>query len=249
MLDTAKYENNTASGTSEVDGEIRPETFSWIKQCSDLAKQHHAQLIAVMHHSLMDHSTVTKNFTLNNSKQAIQAFQEAGINLSLTGHIHLQDIKSYTSGGKTIYDIASSCLGKYPQEYGVLKYSKTTGFDYSTSRVDVEDWAKETQSKDKNLLNFDEYSKDFLNNTSDSKIYFTLEDADYTDEQVDAMVKTYNELNQAYYEGKPPQNIEEIKNSEGYKLWTSSDTGSMEKRIISIANSTVDNTKLHIPAN
>ncbi|MDP4089782.1 MAG: metallophosphoesterase [Bacillota bacterium] len=249
MLDTAKYESNMAAGTPEADGEIRSETFQWIKKCSALAKQHHARLIAVMHHSLMDHGAVTKDYTLNNSRQAIEAFQAADIELSLTGHIHLQDIKSHESGGKTIYDIASSCFGKYPQEYGVLKYSSTGGFDYTTSPMDVEGWARETHSTDENLINFTAYSKDFLAKTSYSRVYFSLAGAGYTDEQIDSMFKTYNVLNQAYYEGKPPANLEEIKNSEGYKLWTSADGATMQKRIISFANSTVDNTKLHIPLN
>lgn len=249
MLDTAKYKNNMASGSPEVDGEIKPETFDWIKKCSALAKQHHAKLIAVMHHSLIDHSSVTKDFTLNNNKQAIEAFQAADIDLTLTGHIHLQDIKSYSKDGKTIYDIASSCFGKYPQQYGVLKYSKTNGFDYNTSPIDVAVWAKETHSADKNLLNFNQYSKDFITNTSYTKIYFTLQADGYTDEQIDLMYKTYCDLTLAYYAGKTPDNIKEIKKSEGYKLWLSSDPNSIQKRILSLANNIADNTKLHIPAN
>lgn len=249
MLDTAKYENNMTSGSPEVDGEIRPETFDWIKKCSALAKQHHAKLITVTHHSLMDHnSTVSKGYTLNNSKEAISALMDADIDLNLSGHIHLQDIKSYSSGGKTIYDIASSCFGKYPQEYGVLKYSDKTGFDYSTTKIDVEGWAKETLSKDKNLLNFTGYSKKFLVNTYFSKFYFSLQSDDYTDEQIDLMIKTYNELFDAYNEGKPAANIKEIKSEPGYKLWESS-SDSLKKRVLSMADSTVDNTKLHIPIN
>lgn len=246
MLDTAKYNNNMMLGAPEADGEIRPETFDWIKKCSALAKEHHAQLIAVMHHSLMDHSVVSENFTLNNSKQAIDAFQNADIKLSLTGHIHLQDIKSYNSGNKTIYDIASSSFGRYPQQYGIIRYSNIDGLNYSTSRINVEGWARDVHSKDDNLINFTEYSKEFLARTSYSKIYFSLEAAGYPDEQKDLMIKTFNLLNQAYNEGKPPVNIEDIKNSEGYKLWTAADGVPMQKRILRIADSSIDNTVLQI---
>ncbi len=246
MLDTAKYDNNRKLGAPETDGEIRPETLDWIKKCSSLAKKHHAQLIAVMHHSLMDHGAVSKNFTLNNSKQAIDAFQNADIKLSLTGHIHLQDIKSYYNENKTVYDISSSSFGRYPQQYGVIKYSNIDGFNYSTSRIDVEDWARDVHSTDENLINFAEYSKEFLANTSYSKIYFSLEAAGYSDEQIALMITTFNVLYQAYNEGKPLENIEAIKDSEGYKLWASADGVPTQNRILRLVKGTIDNTKLHI---
>lgn len=247
MLDTAKYDDNRKLGVPEADGEIRPETLDWIKKCSSLARKHHARLIAIMHHSLMDHGVVSKNFTINNRKQAIDVFQNVDIKLSLTGHIHLQDIKSYRSGNKTIYDIASSSFGRYPQQYGVVKYSNIDGFDYSTSRINVEGWARDVQSTDDNLVNFDEYSKEFLANTSYSKIYFSLEAAGYSDEHIDLMIKTFNMLYQAYNEGKPPADIEAIKDSEGYKLWASADGVPMQERILRLADSSMDNTKLQIP--
>lgn len=251
MLDTAQYENNLALGSPEIDGRIAPSTIEWIKQCSTLAKSKGAQLIAVMHHNLLDHSdTVTKGFTLNNSKDAIELFKQYGIELSLTGHIHLQDIKSNNSDGKVVYDIASSCIGVYPQKYGILKYSPKNGFDYNTTSVDVESWSKEAGIKDKNLINFKEYSRSLYGDRLYSKIVNRLELTDsYTDEQVQLMGETYKTLYLRYYEGAKEIANKEIKNSPGFKLWLASDTNPSNRSIIKLADTNgEDNNILHISA-
>ncbi|MFL0247019.1 metallophosphoesterase [Candidatus Clostridium stratigraminis] len=246
MLDTAQYDNNLVLGYPQTGGRIDKGTMEWIKQCSALAKSKGAKLIAVMHHSLINHSDiVSKDFTIDNSNDAIALFKELNIDLTLSGHLHLQDIKSNSSNGKTIYDIASSCIDIYPQKYGVLKYSPKNGIDYTTTSVDVEGWAKETNQKDKNLLNFKEYSKESYGNTLYEKnaTRLSLSD-DYTAEQVQLMCATYKDIYLRYYEGDKVIVTDEIKNSEGYKLWTASKSN---KNLLKLANINGEvNNILHI---
>lgn len=249
MLDTAQYDNNIINGSPQIDGRIAPGTLEWIKQCSNLAKSKGAKLIAVMHHSLMDHSdTVKKGFTLNNSKDAIELFKQCDIDLTLSGHIHLQDIKSNNSEGKTIYDIASSCIDIYPQKYGILKYSPKNDFDYSTTSVDVEGWSKEAGIKDKNLNNFKDYSKTVYGNRLYLKIANTLGYSDdYSDEQIKQMAETYETLYLRNYEGAKEVGTEEIKNSPGFKLWLAANSSPSNKGLIKLANTNAElNNKLHI---
>ncbi len=159
MLDTAQYKDNIEKNRPRLDGEINPETLEWIKKCSDLAKKNNAQIVAVMHHNLIDHSEAIKvGYTINNSKTALQLFESCGIKLVLSGHTHLQDIKSYSNSDYKVYDIVTSALVVYPQKYGVLKYSQKDGYDYSTASVDVETWSKEKGGNDNNLNNFKAYS-------------------------------------------------------------------------------------------
>lgn len=248
MLDTAQYENNVANGSPQIDGRIATGTLEWIKQCSNLAKSKGAKLIAVMHHSLMDHSdTVKKGFTLNNSKEAIELFKQLDIDLTLSGHIHLQDIKSNNSDGKTIYDIASSCIDIYPQKYGILKYSPKDGFDYSTTSVDVEGWSKEAGIKDKNLINFKDYSRTTYGNKLYLKIANNLGYSDdYTDDQIKQMSETYETLYLRNYEGAREVATEEIKNSPGFKLWLASNSSPSNKGLLKLANTNAEvNNKLH----
>lgn len=249
MLDTAQYKNNIALGIPQMDGRIATETIDWIKQCSDLAKSNGAKLIAVMHHNLLNHSdTVREGFTINNSEDIIKLFQQNDINLALSGHIHLQDIKSQKNEKNSIYDIATGCISIYPQKYGVLKYSKQNGIDYSTNSVDVESWSKEKGIADKNLNNFAEYSKKLYGDKIYAKIVSRLAITDaYTSEELKLMGDTYRTLNLRYFEGAKEIGTQEIKNSPGFRLWVSSEQNFSQRNLLRLVNSNgEDNNKLHI---
>ena len=51
-----------------------------------------------------------------------------------------------------------------------IKFSPKEGFDYSTSQVDVEGYAKSLKLKDTNLINFRKYSK----NTYETHAYKSI---------------------------------------------------------------------------
>lgn len=250
MLDTAQYQNNIANGAPELDGRIPAETLKWIKQCSDLAKSKGAKLVAVMHHNLLDHSSsLNKGFTINNSVEVVPVLQQAGISLALSGHIHQQDIKSTGKSKDPIYDVATACLSLYPQKYGILKYSPKDGIDYNTVRVDVEGWAKETGSSDINLLNFKEYAMNYYGERIYSRLVSRLGLAnDYSSEQLKLMGLVYKVLNLRYYEGEKEVGTEEIRNSQGFKLWLSAPSDYGQRNVLRLidANGEVNN-KLHIP--
>lgn len=222
MVDTAQYKDNIIKNRPRVDGVINPGTLEWIKKCSDLAKKNNAQLIAVMHHNLIDHSeSIKEGFTINNSKEVLQLFENCGINLVLSGHTHQQDIKSYSKDDYKVYDVVTSALVVYPQKYGVLKYSPKDGFDYSTSSVDVESWSKEHGVKDENLNNFKAYSEEYykaiLYNNS---IQRYLMDDSTTTEDAKLMAETSALIRTKYLGGTSILNKQEIMNSQGYKLLT-----------------------------
>ncbi|WP_238883935.1 metallophosphoesterase [Clostridium sp. YIM B02551] len=249
MLDTAKYMNNIKNGSPEVGGQITKETFEWIKKCSDLAKAHNAKLITVMHHNLMDHSgVVKKDYTLDNSKDAIDEFTKDGINLVLTGHIHIQNINSAQDNNTKIYDIATSSLAVYPQQYGIINYDKEKEYDYSTKSVDVEAYAKENGLKDKNLINFKSYSEGYFGDKAYDRAYENLASSgQYTVEEIKAMSNIMRIVNLNYFAGTEYKIGDEIKNTEGFKLWEKDTSMFQRNYILSIINGKKeDNTHLHI---
>ena len=122
MLDTNKYKQNILLGFPEAGGEISESTNKWIEKCSILAKEHNAKIITVMHQNILDHvEGITNNFTIDNNKEALKVFQGANLQIVLSGHIHIQDIKRYGNGNDAIYDIVTSALSVYPQQYGIYK--------------------------------------------------------------------------------------------------------------------------------
>lgn len=247
MLDTVQYRDNIKENQPRLDGEINPGTLEWIKECSALAKKNNAQIIAVMHHNLIDHSdTIKEGYTINNSKAELQIFESVGINLALTGHTHLQDIKYYSKGEYKVYDVVTSALGIYPQQYGVLKYSPEFGYDYSTSSVDVEGWSREEGLTDGNLNNFKQYSEEYFENNAYNMIYKRLlMDDSYSIEEVKLMAETSALIRTKYFGGTTKLNKQEIINSQGYKLL--SESGSQRSLMRMLEGDNTVNKSLKIP--
>jgi 3',5'-cyclic AMP phosphodiesterase CpdA len=238
MLDTNKYEFNKVMGMPITNGMISSETMQWIEQCNKLAKEKNAQIVTVMHHNLVDHSDILKEgFTLDNNEEVIKAFEKNELNLILSGHIHIQDIKSIDIGSMKLYDIVTSSLGVYPQQYGVLKYSLSQGFDYSTSRVDIEGWAKEGGIRDNFLRNFNGFSKEYFAELSYRKTYDELTSVGtYTDQEKKLMAETMSLLNINYFGGTVSAVRNEAVHSPGYELWSAADEAQfLVKYVLSMA--------------
>jgi 3',5'-cyclic AMP phosphodiesterase CpdA len=249
MLDTAQYKNNIALGYPQLNGKISAETLKWIKECSDLAKKSHAQIVAVMHHNLLDHSgSVTEGFTLDNNEEALDLFNNEGIHLALSGHTHRQDIKTYKKDDNQVSDIVTGALGIYPQKYGVLNFSPKGGYDYTTSSIDVEGWAKESGAVDKNLNNFKKYSRDYFFNDNYKKTYTRLLLWDtYTDDEIKLMAETSAMIRVKYFEGTINTSREELMNSEGFKLWNKIQSDRSMRSMMNMLNSEGKaNNELHL---
>ncbi|MCY6372228.1 metallophosphoesterase [Clostridium ganghwense] len=241
MLDTNKYSDNQKYGQPQTDGMIKDETFEWIQECSELAKENDAKIITVMHHNLLDHSKIIRaGFTINNNKEVLEKFSDLGLNLALSGHVHIQDISSYEKISKSnvsekFFDIATSSLSVYPQQYGILDYSpELNSYNYSTAFVDVEGWSKEKGILDKNLNEFKKYSYTFFADKGYDMAYkFLKEDKNYDDRQKNLMAETFKKVNVKYFEGTD-NNTQEIINSEGFKLWEEAKPSFIKSYIMSI---------------
>ena len=246
MLDSAKYKRNKVRDSPEMGGEIPAKTLEWIKECSNLAKENNAKLIAAMHHSLIDHSKlVNQDYTIENHKEAIKVFKDCEIEIVLTGHIHLQDIKFHKEEDKTIYGKNF----KTPNQYGVLKFLPDKGYDYRTNRIDMEGWAKENKIKDENLINFKEYSRNFFQRRSYDKYYDSLlEISKYSDEEMTAISETISVLNLNYFGGFRNDMLHDIFDTEGFKLLQASAPNFIRDYALSMFNDQkTDNNKLFIP--
>ncbi|KUP21323.1 metallophosphoesterase [Paenibacillus sp. DMB5] len=222
MLDTSQYSSNKKLGHPQLDGQLTGSTLRWIDRCGELAAKNGAQIVAVMHHSLLDHSEfLQEGFTLNNNEQAAAALIRNGITTVFSGHIHFQDIRKSDKG---IYDVANSALSVYPHQYGILDYSPASRtLDYNTAKLNVELWAKSAGSTDPNLVNFSAYSEEAFRKLSADRSYARLT-ADssydgYKQEQLEAMADVVGRLNEIYFSGTADKDIAAVTSSEGFRLW------------------------------
>ncbi len=241
MLDTNKYEQNEKYPITG--GVLNENTLNWISECGELAESSDVEILGVMHHNLYNHSELLyEGFTIDNSEEVLGTLKDSGINLVLSGHIHVQDIAS--DNEKTVFDIATSGFVVYPVNYGELVYSKTNGFTYGTKNVDVEGWAASTNNTDENLLNFSEYSKEHFYDEAYKSAYRRIVDYEMLLEDDDevaktkAMAETVAILNSHYFGGTLSEIDKElgtdIENTVGYKLWVENSYDYFAKYVFSM---------------
>lgn len=222
MLDSIKYKENVSVGVPAADGLFKSATLKWIEECFKLAEEKGANIIPVMHHNILDHSEVIREgYTLNNNGQTLILFKKYNINLVFSGHIHVQDISSDQKSANPLYDVASGALSVFPHHYGVLKYSsEQSSLKYQSQSLDVDSWAKARHIKDKILLNFNEYSKEYFSKMAYDRAYNSLTDSGYQEEQIKLLAEVIKTLNLRYFSGTEYLNATDVIQSEGYKLWT-----------------------------
>lgn len=220
MLDSAIYNENIKKNNPEVGGKINDSTIEWIRQCSDIAKENNAEIIAVMHHSLLDHSDlINTDYTLENGSQVAELFAECDIRITFTGHIHLQDIKLANIDGKTIYDIATSCLVVSPNQYGIVTYEPNEGYHYETKRIDMRKYAIDERIKDENLLSFEQYSIDFFMAQCCQTQNQCLSSMEGLTIQEEAAVReVMSKMNIRYFAGFRNEMMDDLVDTEGYRI-------------------------------
>lgn len=116
----------------------------WIAQQCAKAKEDGKKLIAMMHHTLLDHVSFTSKIHMGESVNAdielAEVLADGGVKYIFTGHIHIQDILSYTSkGGATIYDVVTGSLTTYPCPYREVSFSEEVKFE--TKKIESIDYS------------------------------------------------------------------------------------------------------------
>lgn len=131
------------------------ERVNWIAEQCAKAKADGKKVIAMMHHSLLDHFTLTSNIHLgeavNTDINLADVLAEGGVKYIFTGHIHIQDILSYTSeSGVTIYDVSTGSLSSYPCPYREVTFGENV--EITTKKVESIDYTNVASGISENAL-------------------------------------------------------------------------------------------------
>lgn len=246
MLDSSQYLNNESYGFPQTDGRILPATLSWIDETVTLAAQNHVSILTVMHHNLISHTSMNvSGFRLNNSQETMKTLRKDGLNLVLSGHIHMQDIRrdpplvqegSSESEALPVYDIATSAMAVNPHQYGAMTFDpQSRAVTYHTASVNVAGWAAAKGLTDPNLLNFKAYAEKTFAQNSYTKAMDILKDSSFTSIEKESMAEVMSRLNISYFAGTADSDLEEIKAMPGFALWESMEGGFMSGYIRSMA--------------
>lgn len=219
MLDSTDTDNNISKKYPEQSGYLRSDTLKWIEQCAVLAEENNARLIAVMHHSIIDHSELIKvNYTIKNSKEALKVFHKHGIEIVFTGHIHIQDIKSDEFEGNELYDIGTGSLAVYPHQYGRMDFTPNIGFDYRTVKLNMDN-TMNYNSEDGEYIDFKSYSAAFFIEQCGRMHQECLERLEGLPDAVrNTVLDTVGRMNMLYFAGYRNEALNDILSTEGFRM-------------------------------
>lgn len=219
MLDSCQYDPE-----NKIGGRIRKETLLWMEKWLERAREEQVMMIPVAHHNLLKESTLyPEDCTLENAVQVIDLLEQYGLPVYISGHLHLQRVKKHGNGGPSqaeesygIYEIVSDSMVIPPCQYGELRWQEDGSVQYETCPVDVAGWAASQGITDENLLNFPQYSGDFLIETVQNQVYGAL--SAIPDDRKFHMAKLYGQINSAYCAGTAV-NRRDVKENQMYFYW------------------------------
>lgn len=248
MLDSNLYLGNAERGAPTTNGRLKASTLDWIRREGTQAKARGDILIAALHHSLVDHSSViARGFTLDNASEVLTLFQDLGIGLALTGHVHIQDaVRDEKSG---LCDIATNALSVWPHQYGLLSLAADRSLSYRTRVLDVEAWARARGSRDPYLLGYAKASEAAFRQAS-AQMGSSILGQDRADSpEARLAAQTMATLNLRYFAGRQEENAQDIEGSEGLALLEEAPSPFVAAYALSILRDNgLDDNKVDIPA-
>ena len=157
------------------------ETLAWVESQLNEAGRAGERVVAVSHQNLYAHNPMlTSGYMISNSAQLETLYENAGVLLNLSGHIHLQHLRT----DREVPELVTSSLAVSPNQYGVLTLDGEHG-SYRTERVELEGFA--------------EYSEGFFRDTAMAQAMAELDGC----ENAGALAGLYADANALYFAGRP----------------------------------------------
>lgn len=248
MLDTCIYDPE-----NEVDGEIREGTLAWMEECLKEAYAQGITVIPVGHHNLQELSRVyVEECVLRNHEEVLDLLEYYLTPVYLSGHLHAQRImKHMREPGEAddiygIWEIVSNSLSIAPCQYGCLALNTDGSLSFHTENVNVSSWAAKHGDTNEELLNFAEFSDEYLRSVISRQIYKKIDEIpDYIREE---MADFYADLCRDYYAGRQVS-YSEMKKEYAYGWWERFMNPSLQFRRLDgmLRDGMAVNTKAEIP--
>lgn len=199
LLDTARYEPENL-----VEGMVRPETYAWMEENLQAAKEQEIQVIVLGHHNLLSESNMyTTMCVLENGNEVLGLLEQYHVPVYVSGHLHLQRTKKHqkepSDQGYGIWEIVSDAISIPPCQYGIFSWQEPGIMDYRTKKADVSGWAGKNGMEDENLLNFADYETEYIRQLIKDQV--KLETRHIRESTSDAMAGIYADVYADYCGG------------------------------------------------
>jgi 3',5'-cyclic AMP phosphodiesterase CpdA len=105
-------------------GHLSSKTQMFIYDQLNKARDKNIPIIAMMHHSLIEHMTnenlFIRNTVLDSSQAVAEAMMSLGLEVIFTGHGHSNDITQYVKGSGILYDISTGSTLTFPSQFRMV---------------------------------------------------------------------------------------------------------------------------------
>ncbi len=124
--------NSSGENQAETRGAYSQGLLEWALNEIKKADEQGLTVIGMTHFNLVEHfdhedSTFTA-FTIDNWQEVCESLADAGMHFAFTGHLHFQDIASWTSdNGETLTDCSTASLINYPNYLRTVTFDNTAG--------------------------------------------------------------------------------------------------------------------------
>ena len=114
-------------------GRLDEEQLQWLEEILDWMNEEFT--IVVIHHNVLEHlpnqskHPMGRRYMLDNARKLRKLLKDAGVDLILTGHLHVQDIVR----DGTLHEITTGSLVSYPHPFRILEGSVADTGDYLLS--------------------------------------------------------------------------------------------------------------------
>lgn len=243
MMDTNIYSETETSETPITEGEIKIETAAWLAEYFE----ENTSSIWVGHHPVLAHKNSDRTgHTLENADEINALLNEQGINTLFAGHIHTQNI---SSDGAT-REIITGALSIFPNSIGEITLNDD-GLTYNHRELAVEEWAKETNQTDPELLEYSKTSHDIFYEDGATMALMQMFEEQWYEEKFEADVMDFvGLLNVRYFSGLDFGKDEELANHPGYKIIQENSNGFLkEYSTRSLEDKDLDDRNVFIPNN
>ena len=156
MIDTEIYTadfNGQGKAWGTGKGMISDDLLDWIKAELEKCQEEGLTVVAGMHHPLLSHNTTSETqfitdraqiqqgesgYTTDVNSTLVKTLADAGLRWVFTGHMHENDIASYTTAsGNTLYDMETGSLVAYPAPYRLVTANRQTTGDKVQETMEV----------------------------------------------------------------------------------------------------------------
>ena len=247
MLDSAQYDP-----VNLVEGRIQESTLEWMKGILEEAGQRGIFVLPIAHHNLLSQSRMyTTQCTMENHQEVIRLLEEYGCPLFLSGHLHVQRIHKHKEQPGTpddaygIWEIVTDALSIPPCQYGLLQWKEDGSLEYATKAVDVSAWAAGIGSENPDLLNFSDWSRNYISSLVSAQIAGKIRNLG--DEVTSSMAEQYAEIYMDYY-ARRAIDARTVRSRKGYRWWQRNlpDSRMLEQMEAMMTDSNRDNNYFHI---